>query len=191
MKVEDMPNHILNIQTGIEPAGSQEFNTNGTYNVYNLAEAVVNVAGIEPTGTINIDANGTYAISNFATALVNVPLDPSSNIYKISSPSELDHITASAGDIAIYYLPVSTSPSGGIDGLHLPYEFQIDKSLLSEPQSECEFNYESGGKIFFFNIQLEHWGEEWVDNTYLMGNGQYQDDSQSLHIDYDFNYSCY
>lgn len=61
---------------GIEPQGSITIVKNGTYDVTEKAEAVVNVpaSGITPSGTKEITENGTFDISSFASVLVNVPV---------------------------------------------------------------------------------------------------------------------
>ena len=55
----------------IIPTGDLEINSNGTYDVKEKANAIVNVP--EPTGTIDIDANGTYNVKEKEFANVNVP----------------------------------------------------------------------------------------------------------------------
>lgn len=55
------------------PTGSLNISENGTYNVADKAQAVVNVqGGITPTGTIQITQNGTYDVTDKASAEVNV-----------------------------------------------------------------------------------------------------------------------
>jgi hypothetical protein len=59
---------------GIEPQGSITITQNGTYDVTEKAEAVVNVpaSGITPSGSIAISENGEFDVTSFAKANVNI-----------------------------------------------------------------------------------------------------------------------
>lgn len=63
--VEKIPDEYIN------PIGDIEISSNGTYDVREKANAIVNVP--EPTGTVDIDANGTYNVKEKEFANVNVP----------------------------------------------------------------------------------------------------------------------
>ncbi len=59
---------------GIEPSGSITLTANGTYDVTEKAQAVVNVpaSGITPSGTKEITANGEHDVTQYAKVNVNV-----------------------------------------------------------------------------------------------------------------------
>ena len=71
-----IPYSISDITNNIEdywsiPEGSLNISVNGTYDVTNKAEAVVNVPN-PSTGSLNINANGTYDVTDKASAIVSV-----------------------------------------------------------------------------------------------------------------------
>lgn len=57
---------------GITPSGSIAITENGTYDVTEYAEAVVDVPAHQPTGSITITENGTHNVGGYAEAVVNV-----------------------------------------------------------------------------------------------------------------------
>lgn len=59
---------------GITPSGSITITENGTHDVTEYAEAVVDVPSVEPTGKITITENGNYNVSDYAEADVNIPV---------------------------------------------------------------------------------------------------------------------
>ena len=59
---------------GITPSGSITITENGTHDVTEYAEAVVDVPSVEPTGKITITENGNYNVSDYAEAHVNIPV---------------------------------------------------------------------------------------------------------------------
>lgn len=60
---------------GIIPEGELTITENGIYDVYDKASVDVQTQGIIPTGTKEILQNGTYDVTNFANAEVNCPTD--------------------------------------------------------------------------------------------------------------------
>jgi hypothetical protein len=71
-----IPYSISDITNNIEdywsiPEGSLNISANGTYDVTNKAEAVVNVPN-PSIGSLNINANGTYDVTEKASAIVSV-----------------------------------------------------------------------------------------------------------------------
>lgn len=102
-----IPYSISDITNNIEdywsiPEGSLNISTNGTYDVANKAEAVVNVPN-PSTGSLDINANGTYDVTEKASAVVNVP-NPSTGSLTINANGTYD-VTEKASAI------VSVSPS--------------------------------------------------------------------------------
>lgn len=67
---------------GVEPQGSITIVQNGTYDVTEKAEAVVNVpsSGITPTGSLTVTENGTFDVTTKASVVVNVPT-PAQNFH--------------------------------------------------------------------------------------------------------------
>lgn len=71
-----IPYSVADIKNNIKdywniPEGSLNISANGTYDVTNKAEAVVNVPN-PSTGSLNINANGTYDVTEKASAIVSV-----------------------------------------------------------------------------------------------------------------------
>ena len=83
MKSKDILNSlVLGGSGGSSPApsGSVTFTQNGTYDVSDKAEAVVNVPAPTPSGSVTITENGTYDVSGKAQAVVDVPSGPSGGL---------------------------------------------------------------------------------------------------------------
>lgn len=102
-----IPYSISDITNNIEdywsiPEGSLNISVNGTYDVTNKVEAVVNVPN-PSTGSLDINANGTYDVTEKASAVVNVP-NPSTGSLTINTNGTYD-VTEKASAI------VSVSPS--------------------------------------------------------------------------------
>ena len=77
----------------ITPVGSTTKTENGTYDVKEYAEVVVNVPiGITPTGSIDITSNGTVDVTNYASANVNVA---NQNPYTAANATEMAQYLAS------------------------------------------------------------------------------------------------
>lgn len=75
----DMPTEIDGIETGITPTGTVNITENGTHDVSNYANAVVDVPNvipdgyIKPSGTKEITKNGTHDVASYASVKVDVP----------------------------------------------------------------------------------------------------------------------
>lgn len=93
---QQIADNVRAIQTGITPTESINITQNGTYDVTDKAQAVVNVSGQAPTlKTKNITANGTYNASDdnadgYSQVNVNVPAPTAtSKVYKITVSSDV------------------------------------------------------------------------------------------------------
>lgn len=74
-----MAQNIGQIETGITPSGSINISANGTYDVTDKAQAIVNVGSSPSLVTKNITQNGTYNASadnadGYSSVTVNVPV---------------------------------------------------------------------------------------------------------------------
>lgn len=84
-----------------EPTGTVTITTNGTKNVKNYAQAVVNVPqGVFPEGTLNIAANGSYNVSDKASVEVDVP-NPSTGTINITSNGTYDVSEKASAEVAV------------------------------------------------------------------------------------------
>lgn len=67
------------VNVTVHPTGTITITENGDYDVSQYADAHVEVPGIVPTGTLFIEANDTYDVTDYALANVQVP-EPSGTL---------------------------------------------------------------------------------------------------------------
>ena len=104
---------LVDVEGYPEPEGSLTITKNGTFDVKDRAEAVVEVGGgyPEPTGSVDITENGTHNVKDVAEAVVNVP-NPSSGSINISANGTYD-VTEKASAVVSIVNSFLPAPSEG------------------------------------------------------------------------------
>ena len=103
-----------------EPTGSITITANGTHDVKDVAEAVVNVP--EPTGMQLITSNGLHDIKDYAEAMVSVP-QPSGSITITENGTH---------DVSMYADAVVDVPAGGVGQIEIHENGTHDVSQYAE-----------------------------------------------------------
>lgn len=136
------------------PTASKNITENGTYDVTDYAQAVVNTP--QPSGTIQITENGTVDVTDYESANVNVsggsaviePLSVTEN-GTYSAPSGVDgyspvvvNVSGSGGlPSGVSYGSADPDNSSGNDGDLYYQEFTLPASLVSDGNSYINTGY--------------------------------------------------
>ena len=97
--VKNYAQAVVNVPQGVFPSGALNIAANGTYDVSDKASAVVNVPN-PSTGELNINSNGTYDVTDKASAVVNVPDTANMLIARTISGNYVNNVVPSVGDHA-------------------------------------------------------------------------------------------
>ena len=120
--------------SGTTPSGSKTITTNGTHDVAQYANAVVNVpTGITPTGSKTITENGTYDVTNYASAVVSVTTAKPTQFTNRYDPANvtIDYKVSVSSNV------VSKAANSEVNILRIPYTHVANEVVKLRMRGIC------------------------------------------------------